>query len=340
MKPLAVLLGMVVLTTSAPASREHPSTPTGTVEVAPPVVREPSEQFDVPIRHAKQGGLHVYLPENCILDPEFDLLIHFHGAPPVFEKALRESGINAAIAVENVGLLSKAYEGRYSLDATFGLLKHRIVKLVDRACPGAEHRPRRIALSAWSAGYAAVQDILASPERAAGIDAVLLADGMHTAFMHEKYRDLPEFALRPFVEFAKEAVAERRLMVITHSDVVTGGYASTTESADFVLGKLGLKREPAERPGPIEGMQQVTEAGAGKFKVMGFAGRNEEAHSQHLWAFRHTLLEPLREHWESTAPPVTDTRERSEEPISVTVEVKDDELCTVIGNYVECREAP
>ncbi len=338
MKPVAMLLGMVVLTISAPSSRE-PVTPTGTVEVAPPVVREPSEQFDVPIRHAKQGGLHVYLPENCILDAEFDLLIHFHGAPPVFEKALRESGINAAIAVENLGLLSKAYENRYSYDATFQFLKRRIVKLVDRACPGTEHQPRRIALSAWSAGYTAVQDALASPERAAGIDAVLLADGMHTAFMHEKLRDPPDNALKPFVDFAKEAVAGRKLMVITHSDVVTDGYASTTESADFVLGKLDLKRDFAERPDPVEGMQQVTEASSGNFKVMGFDGGNEEAHSHHLWAFRHTLLEPLREHWESTPPPATKSKERDGKPISVTVEVKDDELCTVIGDYVECRES-
>lgn len=339
MKPVAVLLGMVVLTISAPASHDRHAAPAAAVVVAPPVVREPSEQFDVPIRHAKQGGLHVYLPENCILDADFDLVLHFHGAPPVFAKALRESGINAAIAVENLGLMSNAYKSRYSLDATFEFLKHRIVKLVDRACPGAEHQPRRVALSAWSAGYAAVEDILASPERAAEIDAVLLADGMHSAFMHPKLRDLPDNALKPFVEFAREAVAGKKFMIVTHSDVTTGEYASTTESADFLLGKLNVSRESVDRSGPLDGMHQVTEATSGNFKLMGFDGGNEKAHSQHLWAFRDTLLEPLREHWESTAPPVTDTTKRSGQPISVTVEVNDDELCTVIGDYVECRES-
>jgi hypothetical protein len=339
MKQAALLLGAVVMTVAAPASRHQDAAPTGVVQVAPPVVQEPSEQFDVPIRHAKQGGLHVYIPDNCILEKDFDLLIHFHGAPPTFERALRESGINAVIAVENLGVLSKAYQDRYSYQATYEQLERRVVKLVDRACPGSEHRPRRIALSAWSAGYAAVEDILSSPERAARTDAVLLADGIHTAFMQQQLRDIPDNALKPFVDFAREAVAGRKLMVITHSDIATREYASTTESTDFLLGKLGVRRDFAERPGPIEHMQQVTEAVAGNLTVLGFAGRNEEAHSQHLWAFRHTLLEPLQKYWESNAPPETDGGAHDESPISVKVEVKDDELCTVVGKYVECRES-
>ncbi len=339
MKPAALLLGMVVLTSSAPASRDSDAAvPTIPVEAALPVVREPSEQFDVPVRHAKQGGLHVYLPENCVLDSEFDLVIHFHGSPPVFEKALRESGLNAAIAVENLGVLSKAYQSRYAQEAMFPHLQRRIVKLVDRACPGAEHRPRRVALSAWSAGYAAVQSVLANPERAANIDAVLLADGMHSAFIHEHDRSLPDNALQPFVDFARVAVAGKKLMVVTHSDVTTRQYASTTESTNFVLEKLGLSRKIAEHAGPLDGMQQLTTAGAGNFTVTGYDGGDETAHSQHLWAFRHTLLEPLRAYWESTAPPITDGTARSEAPIRVTVEVTDDELCTVTGDYVECRD--
>ena len=337
MKSVVPPIVVVALTIAPPASRTADE-PMGLVEVFAPIVREAPEQFAVPIQEAKQGSLHVFLPESCIVEDDFDLLIHFHGAPPVFAKALSATGMNAAIAVENLGTISGDYDGRYLHSATFDALRNRVIGLVNSACSG-NHHPRRIALSAWSAGYAAVKDVLSDRDRAAQIDAVLLADGLHAAFVDPFHRELAPNALWQFVDFAREAQAGEKLMVITHSEIATPGYASTTETTTFLLKQVGVERHSATKPGPLDGMVQLSEAADGNLVVRGFAGGNEAAHAQHLRGAQYTLLTPLQEYWESTPPPITRATNPDAAPINVQVEVNDDEVCTLVGTYVECRSA-
>jgi hypothetical protein len=86
-------------------------------------------------------------------------------------------------------------------------------------------------------------------------------------------------AARRSVRSARDAVARRKTMVITHSEISPGTYASTTETADWLLTRLKLTRRPVSRPapGPL-GIREVSEVRAGKFRVMGYAGKTAEDH--------------------------------------------------------------
>jgi vacuolar-type H+-ATPase subunit H len=53
-------------------------------------------------------------------------------------------------------------------------------------------------------------------------------------------------------------VAGRKQMIVTHSEIFPGTFASTTETADWLLHALGLRRTPVLRWGP-RGMQQLSE---------------------------------------------------------------------------------
>jgi hypothetical protein len=53
------------------------------------------------------------------------------------------------------------------------------------------------------------------------------------------------------------------------------------ESADWLLQSLGLERTPMLRWGP-RGMQQLSESGAGRFELLGFAGNSAPDHVDHL----------------------------------------------------------
>ncbi len=159
-------------------------------------------------------------------------------------------------------------------------------------------KPRRIALSGWSAGYGSVFRILDRPANVARIDAVLLADGLHAGFepgnQYDRHVSFDQMA--PFVAYADEAVAGRKLFAVTHSAIPTP-YASTTETADYLLAQESLERSPSKEPAPRPRMLPRTRADSGDFHVMGFAGANEAAHCDHLHAFGETLLPYLKTRW-------------------------------------------
>jgi hypothetical protein len=339
MRQFAPMIVLGTLTVATPASQGPVGEPLGNVEVAAPIVREAPETFSVPIRHEKQDRLHVFMPASCALGPGLDLVIHFHGAPPVIGRALSDTGMSAVFAVENHGIISKDYSSRFAVAGMFDDVVRRVLGLVQRGCPGPDYRPRRIALSAWSAGYAAVASILSDPGAEPRIDAVLLSDGIHSAFLHPQTRELPPGALAPFVRFAREAVAGRRFMGITHSAIPTDEYASTTESTTFLLAQIGVERLVLVPSVPKAGMRLESEARRGNFILEGFAGGDEAAHAAQLHGMWQTLFTPLRHHWETTPAPTTSSAPAVSAPVSVTVEVKGDELCTQVGTHVECRAA-
>jgi hypothetical protein len=51
-------------------------------------------------------------------------------------------------------------------------------------------------------------------------------------------------------------------MMVTHSEIFPGMYASTTETADYLLSQLGIPRRAVLKWGP-RGLQQLGEAVAG-----------------------------------------------------------------------------
>ncbi len=306
MKRVAPLIVLGALTVATPASlgtRADSSPGDRAAAAAPPQPALTAAPAPVSgqVREAKQGQLFVYVPQDCFDDRQIDLVVHFHGAPPVMGHALGEARLNAALAVENLGTISQDYASAYTVVARLDDLVRRAMGLVARLCPGREYHPRRLALSAWSAGYAAVGAILARPELAAKVDAVLLSDGLHGAFVDSGWRQLPLNALAPFVEFARRAVSGTRLMAITHTAIHTDGYASTTETTSFLLDRLGLERVvfvPAEAR---FGMALESEAVRGNFSVEGYAGGDEAAHARQLHSMGQTLFAPLRRRWEATA---------------------------------------
>jgi hypothetical protein len=83
--------------------------------------------------------------------------------------------------------------------------------------------------------------------------------------------------------------------------VFPGTFASTTETADYLLGKLGLKRRLTLEWGPAR-MQQLSEARQGGLRVLGYAGNSGPDHIDQL----HALPEILR--WLDLKPAKPTTR--------------------------------
>jgi len=94
--------------------------------------------------------------------------------------------------------------------------------------------------------------------------------------------------LQCFVEYARRAADGEVQLLITHSEIFPGTYASTTETADHLIDSLDLGRNAVLKWGPC-GMQQISETSKGNLTIMGFAGNSAPDHVDHLHALPHLL---------------------------------------------------
>ena len=250
-----------------------------------------------PLEHViTRAGNVVVIPADCLpWEGPYDVVVHFHGVHTALEPALVQSGLPAVLLITNDGIGAGAYARKYQFEQSLPWLLKGVDRVMQERCPMPGRRVGRVALSAWSAGFAAVQKILGWPRQFDRVDAVLLADGLHARM--DDHGVLSQGDLAPFLRFAREAVAGRKLMAVTHSAIVTGGYASTTETADYLLDRLSIV---PTHPGDDEnefGMLPVTVGERGSFHVMGFAGGDKAAHISHQRGMGLTLLPLLRDWW-------------------------------------------
>jgi hypothetical protein len=161
----------------------------------------------------------------------------------------------------------------------------RFLRLLAEAETKAGVKFDRVMLGGWSAGCGAVRQILKTPESYARVDRALLIDGMHTDYVDGKPGPL-ESTIEPgnlaiWLPLARDAMAGRKRLIVTHSEIFPGTYASTTETADNLLAQLGLKRRAVLKWGPM-GTQQLSETRAGKFLLIGYAGNSAPDHVDQL----------------------------------------------------------
>lgn len=236
--------------------------------------------------------VNVFVPARVRERRTFDLVIHFLGAAWLPEQAVDKLRTNTVAAVVNLGAGSSVYDRAFSDPPTFDSLLTAISRAVS---DNVRHPTRigRVTLVGFSAGHGAVRAILRDARHFARVDAVLLLDGMHTSYVPEGVvvaagGTLDTTNLVAFANFARAATHGEKRFLITHSEIFPGTFASTTETADWLLHALGLRRTPVVRWGP-RGMQQLSEVHSGKFELLGFAGNSAPDHIDQL----HSMPEML-----------------------------------------------
>lgn len=286
----------------------------GAAQAAPPAAaaQNPSPMVEATRTHERLvekelGGTHrsfsgpagkpveLWIPDDAKTHDSFDLVVHFHGAAWLPEQAVARRR-NSVAAVLNLGVGSGAYDRAFSDPAAFDSLVAGVAREVATVSARAGH-VGRITLVGFSAGHGAVRAILRDPRHLARVDAVLLLDGMHTSYVPEgvvleKGGALDTTNLVAFAAFARAAMRGEKRFLVTHSEIFPGTFASTTETADWLLRSLDLRRTPVVRWGP-RGMQQLSEVHAGRFELFGFAGNSAPDHIDHLHAMPEMLTRLL-----------------------------------------------
>jgi len=245
--------------------------------------------------------VEVWIPDHAGTRDVVDLVVHFHGTAWLPQQAVARVGSPVVAAVVNLGAGSGGYHRAFTDPAAFDSL----LAGVEREVSAAGARPVRVGgvtLTGFSAGHGAVRAILREPRHFAKAHAVLLLDGMHTSYVPDgtvidKGGALDTTNLTAFADFARAAIHGEKRFVVTHSEIFPGTFASTTETAEWLLRALGLRRTRVLLWGP-RGMQQLSEVRAGGFEMLGFAGNSAPDHVDHLHAMPELLARVLG----STAP--------------------------------------
>jgi hypothetical protein len=224
---------------------------------------------------------------RLFVPPEFasggPLLFFFHGGAWLPELAAARNGM-AVVAVQagsGSGTYARLFEN-----------PDRFPDLVKEAEAKSGMHFGDVLLGGWSAGCGAVRQILKSPASYDRMAGALLIDGIHSDYSDGKPGPLESEIntdnLDIWVQLGRDAIAGKKRAVITHSEIFPGTFASTTETADYLLRTLGVVRKAILKWGPME-TQQLSEARAGKFVLMGFAGNSAPDHVDQL----HSLPEYL-----------------------------------------------
>ena len=88
--------------------------------------------------------------------------------------------------------------------------------------------------------------MLKVPEHFARIDGLIMADSIYCGYTGDpKDHRVDPALMEGFRRFVVEAAAGRKSFLLTHSALVPPGYASTAETADFLIDAVGGKAEPA-----------------------------------------------------------------------------------------------
>lgn len=212
-----------------------------------------------------------------------ELLVHFHGATETVRGAFERAQAEGVLAVVNFNGLSSAYAQPFARDGQLfpAILRHAW----EQSRPGSEEQAppawERVTLSSFSAGYGAVREILKTPAHFRQVQSIIAADSIYAGLApNQPERSVDSAHMHDFLQFARLACEGRSTFVVSHSAQATS-YASTTETADYLLHALNLPRQPVP-PSSSGDWQPATRAARGRFLVLGFDGADGPDHLQHL----------------------------------------------------------
>jgi hypothetical protein len=237
------------------------------------------------------------VPKNLKLDDDgrFPVVIHFHGHEAARKEWVQTIDDAVLVGIDlglNSGPYLKKFADRYQFGALLESIEAGVSQRIDE-----EAKIGKLGISSWSAGYGAVERVLRS-EFAEQVDAVMMFDGLHSG---SPGSTAGRRTLEPFAQFAELAATGDKMMFVSHSSIVPPGYASTTETANYLIWQMGGQPEIAVARGsdPM-GLDLISEYDRGYFHVRGYSGNGPLDHCAQVGLYRQVLTRWLAPRWRLT----------------------------------------
>ncbi len=229
----------------------------------------------------------------------YDLIFHFHGLSKLQEANIERAQLNVAVVSVNLGAGTDPYSNAFQKPESFERLLADTTAEIDKSGRANGAKPRRIAFSAWSAGFVSISAIMKEPEVAQRVDAILLADGFFTNFTDPKKRIVNRESLERFAKLVGAAQKNEKLFAITHTAIPTGPWPSVQECLATLLDMTSIPKTPARGTGPKPGMKETYVVHQGSFHVTGYDGMAAGDHVNQIKAMGDTLYPYLKARWDA-----------------------------------------
>ncbi|MGA3160231.1 MAG: hypothetical protein ABSC77_03365 [Terracidiphilus sp.] len=220
---------------------------------------------------------NLFVPEKATQKHPVKLLLFFHGGDWLPELAVAQQRNMAVITVQ-AGAGSGSYVKLFTDPARFP-------RLIAETEAKSGMTFSEIDLGGWSAGCGALRQILSDPASYDRVGGVLCIDGVHTGYVNGKpgpeESQIETDNLQAWLRLGRDAMAGKKRFILTHSEIFPGTFASTTETADYLLREWGLAAHPVVQWGPMK-TQILSEVKMGGLLVAGFAGNSAPDHVDQL----------------------------------------------------------
>lgn len=226
----------------------------------------------------------------------FDVVIHFHGHEPIRKEFVKTAKGPVLVGID-LGIGSGAYSKVFASPAAFTTLLQSIEAGMAQHTGNKKAHIRKLALSSWSAGYGAIEQILRQPA-SKKVDSVILLDSLHAGYVDEQAKTLKVEMIEPFLGFARRAASKRAFMFMSHSSIIPPGYASTAETSAYVVKQLKGKIKKASRH-DVLGLDMYERFDKGNFKMRGYTGNDKPDHCAHIGLMADIMRVHLGGRWKS-----------------------------------------
>jgi hypothetical protein len=215
-------------------------------------------------------------------DGPIGLIVHLHGSGAILEENLSLAKGRRVLVTVSLNGLSSVYTRQFADPLVFEMLVSEAARKTAPLVGAESIEFSSVTVSSFSAGFGGVRELLKSPECFQRIDAIVMADSIYAGYAE----GLPERRVDPalmagFLKFAREAVAGRKQLVISHCALQPDGYASTAETADYLLRELKLTRQPVDETW-AEQWHCTSRCEQEGFHLFGFTGTEGTEHLRHL----------------------------------------------------------
>ncbi len=182
-----------------------------------------------------------------------DVLFDFHGSPPIVRSSARLAGLNCVVISVKYAGLSSVYRVPFSEDRQlFATILEEALEAL-RAQPDFPNNAQwgQLAITSFSAGFGAVREILKTDDYFQRIAGITMVDSLYCGYVGDGTDSVQEGIVHPglmkdFLRFAQASANGEKVMIVTHCMQPTPGYASTRETADYLLKKLEIEPQPLD----------------------------------------------------------------------------------------------
>ncbi|MFB3894991.1 MAG: hypothetical protein ACE14V_01690 [bacterium] len=228
------------------------------------------------------GQAQLFIPGYYVPDGDnIDVLFHMHGAYSTVENDLLLSGKNCVLINVTFNGLSGVYSSYFSDQTIFRTILNSAMAKLKSLGYASNPRVRFLCVSAWSAGFGGVRDLINSTSYYTTINALCMLDCPYASY----YPSAPTVSstdMAPFLKFAKEAVLGSKTYFMSHTEILTP-YASTSETAEYLINNVGTTRQSYSGTNSY-GMLYRSKTEWNKFYIHGFQGNTAQDHMNHLYA--------------------------------------------------------